>query len=200
MAERYRDVQWTIRKDERRGASGARVLFAVDGTRWKARPRHGQPQPSQPVHTVNEHHQYTSTPVHARAFTHLQRREPSPKHRGSCAGTNSHCEPRVSFVSGADTRFCCTHNVLRPARRGCVAHEPPRTTLCFPSKKSAALVSLCSLRHRPGAYLYSPDTVTLARSRHASPEQYWSTPTPHPGPTVHRASRPFRQQRPDASV
>lgn len=31
-----------------------------------------------------------------------------------------------------------THKVLRPARRGCVAHDPPSVMLCFPSKKSAA--------------------------------------------------------------
>lgn len=30
-----------------------------------------------------------------------------------------------------------TYNVLRPAMRGWVAQEPPRTILCFPSKKSA---------------------------------------------------------------
>lgn len=30
-----------------------------------------------------------------------------------------------------------THNVFRPAIRGWVAHDPPRTILCFPSKKSA---------------------------------------------------------------
>ena len=30
-----------------------------------------------------------------------------------------------------------SYNVLRPAMRGCVAHEPPRMMLCLPSKKSA---------------------------------------------------------------
>ena len=30
--------------------------------------------------------------------------------------------------------------MLRPAIRGTVAHEPPSMTLCFPSKKSAAIV------------------------------------------------------------
>ena len=29
--------------------------------------------------------------------------------------------------------------MLRPAIRGTVAHEPPSMTLCFPSKKSAAI-------------------------------------------------------------
>lgn len=31
-----------------------------------------------------------------------------------------------------------THNDFLPAIRGCVAHDPPRTILCFSSKKSAA--------------------------------------------------------------
>jgi hypothetical protein len=30
-----------------------------------------------------------------------------------------------------------THKLRLPAIRGCVAHDPPSTTLCFPSKKSA---------------------------------------------------------------
>jgi hypothetical protein len=30
-----------------------------------------------------------------------------------------------------------TYKVFRPAMRGCVAHEPPKIMLCFPSKKSA---------------------------------------------------------------
>lgn len=50
------------------------------------------------------------------------------------AGSKSqHIKNRVILQLSSDT-----YNDFRPAIRGCVAHDPPRTILCFSSKKSAA--------------------------------------------------------------
>lgn len=94
----------------------------------------GKPQTGRPSYTANR--KYT--------IRRLQRREQSPKHRGSCAGTNSRCVSRVSLRHSLQIA-ASTHKVLRPAMRGWVAHEPPRTMLCFPSKKSAVGVSSAML-------------------------------------------------------
>lgn len=50
-----------------------------------------------------------------------------------------------------------THKLFLPAILGCVAHDPPSTTLCFPSKKSATQISLPSQKSIMG-YIqsYSP--------------------------------------------
>lgn len=50
-----------------------------------------------------------------------------------------------SRSSSARSAGVSTHKVLRPAMRGCVAQDPPSTTLCFPSKKSATVCQSGSL-------------------------------------------------------
>lgn len=45
-----------------------------------------------------------------------------------------------------------THNVLRPAMRLCVAHDPPSTILCLPSKKSAVYPGYSGMAEKPSCF------------------------------------------------
>lgn len=58
-----------------------------------------------------------------------------------------------------------TYNVVRPAIRGCVAHEPPKTMLCFPSKKSA-IMTFPSQQHSAMWYAKTLRTCVSGISLH----------------------------------
>lgn len=61
----------------------------------------------------------------------------------------------------------CTYKDLRPAMRGCVAHEPPSTILCFSSKKSAIQVrtqSPSARETRSRTYQYTQGKAPSART------------------------------------
>jgi hypothetical protein len=73
-------------------------------------------------------------------------------HRDLEIGNNAGSRPHIRVVAlvpvGAKhvsailfVMYGCTDKVFRPARRGCVAHDPPKVMLCFPSKKSAGYIS-----------------------------------------------------------
>lgn len=59
-----------------------------------------------------------------------------------------HQQKNVSFSSLG--MYQLTYNVFRPAIRGWVAHDPPRTILCFPSKKSAVPTYIALALERVG--------------------------------------------------
>jgi hypothetical protein len=82
-------------------------------------------------------------------------------------------------LDGCGGREEDTYKDLRPAIRGWVAQEPPRMTLCFPSKKSAAIISKYCVKCG-ATYPYKLGKASLARSHHALQVLCWSIPRHHP--------------------
>src|SRR4029434_1129158 len=73
---------------------------------------------------------------------------------------------------------------------GCVAHDPPSTTLCFPSKKSAVYPGYSAMGSNP-----SHDSSTLLVHSHTPPSSAWPAGRPRPA-----APRPFPRPYPVTGI
>ena len=95
------------------------------------------------------------------------------------------------LAAGSSRNGQVSYNDFRPATRGTVAQEPPRTMLCFPSKKSASRISVCGKIHRIEQHtnLCNQDTATWPQIRPTSPMSNWSTPKHLPSVTGQPADR-----------
>src|SRR5688500_15689747 len=103
-------------------------------------------------------------------------------------------------MCGSHDASCGTYKDLRPAIRGCVAQEPPKTTLCLPSKKSAELVRRKIINVEGSTHLNIQGTGSWAHSPRAFPKRCSSIPKHPPSQTGHAIHCPTLQQKRGASA